>query len=120
MLEVLIGIGLGLLLASNGALWLKLNNCYNSLSTLIQKSNDIAIDVPNLDDIRDEISTTIEDFIGNLHVPTAQDHFIGGLSQIMQMWANEKNLQPMVEQMQNQLTPGTEYIEPQYPNENLP
>ena len=104
MLEVLIGVGLGLLLASNGALWVKLNNCYNSLSTLIQKSNDISIDVPNLDDIRDEISNTIEDFMGNLHVPTAQDHFIGGLSQIMQMWAMKK-FQPMMEQMQNQLEP---------------
>lgn len=118
MLEVLIGIGLGLLLASNGALWVKLNNCYNSLSTLIQKSNDISIDVPNLDDIRDEISNTIEDFMSNLHVPTAQDHFIGGLSQIMQMWAMKK-FQPMVEQMQNQLTPGQEYVEPQYPSEQL-
>ena len=102
MLEVLIGVGLGLLLASNGALWVKLNNCYNSLSTLIQKSNDISIDVPNLDDIRDEISNTIEDFMGNLHVPTAQDHFIGGLSQIMQMWAMKK-FSPMIDEMQNQL-----------------
>lgn len=114
MLEVLIGVGLGLLLASNGALWVKLNNCYNSLSTLIQKSNDISIDVPNLDDIRDEISNTIEDFMGNLHVPTAQDHFIGGLSQIMQMWAMKK-FQPMMEQMQNQLEP---VIEP--PIQDLP
>lgn len=115
MLEVLIGVGLGLLLASNGALWVKLNNCYNSLSTLIQKSNDIEIDIPNLTDIREEISATIEDFMGNLHVPTAQDHFIGGLSQIMQMWAMKK-FQPMVEQMQNQLIPGQEYME-QMPNE---
>lgn len=119
MFEVLLGIGLGLLLASNGALWLKLNTCYASLSKLIQASNELTIDVPNLDDIRDEISNTIEDFMGNLHVPTAQDHFIGGLSQIMQMWAMKK-FQPMVEQMQNQLTPGQEYVEPQYPSENLP
>jgi len=104
MLEVLIGIGLGLLLASNGALWVKLNNCYTSLSTLIQKSNDIVVDVPNLDDIRDEISNTIEDFMSNLHVPTAQDHFIGGLSQIMQMWAMKK-FSPIVDQIQNQLEP---------------
>lgn len=104
MLEVLIGVGLGLLLASNGALWVKLNNCYTSLSTLIQKSNDIVVDVPNLDDIRDEISNTIEDFMSNLHVPTAQDHFIGGLSQIMQMWAMKK-FSPIVDQIQNQLEP---------------
>jgi hypothetical protein len=117
MFEVLLGISLGLLLASNAALWLKLNTCYSSLTKLIQASNDLTIDVPNLEDIREEISNTIEDFMGNLHVPTAQDHFIGGLSQIMQMWAMKK-FQPMVEQMQNQLSPAQEYVQPEWPSEN--
>lgn len=102
VLEVLLGVGLGLLLASNVALWLKLNRCYWDLHKIISESTEGIEFEPNVEGIKDEIFDAIGEFMGDLKVPTAQDHFIGGLSQIMQMWAMKK-FSPMVEQMQNQI-----------------
>tara|TARA_R100000664_G_scaffold33170_2_gene49599 strand:- start:182 stop:517 length:336 start_codon:yes stop_codon:yes gene_type:complete len=102
MFEVLLGVGLGLLLASNVALWLKLNRCYWDLHKLIGDAADIEAVPIDIGSVRDEIEDTIQGFMQNLHVPTASDHFIGGLSQIMQMWAMKK-FSPMVEQLQNEI-----------------
>lgn len=102
MLEVLLGVGLGLLLASNVALWLKLNRCYWDLHKLIADAADIEAVPIDIGSVRDEIEDTIQGFMGNLHVPTASDHFIGGLSQIMQMWAMKK-FSPMMEQMTKEI-----------------
>jgi len=103
MFEVLLGVGIGLLLALNVALWLKLDRCYNDLHQIISDaSKGLEVAPPVLDGIEDIINNTVGDIMSNLHVPTASDHFIGGLSQIMQMWAMKK-FSPMIDEMQNQL-----------------
>lgn len=102
MLEVLLGVGLGLLLASNIALWLKLDRCYSDLHKILSESSQVIESKVDIGSIKNEIADTIEDFMSNLHVPTAQDHLLGGLSQIMQMWAM-KRFGPVVEQIQNTL-----------------
>ena len=102
MLEVLSGVGLGLLLASNVALWLKLNRCYWDLHKLIADAADLEAVPIDIGSVRDEIEDTIQGFMNNLHVPSASDHFIGGLSQIMQMWAMKK-FSPMMEQMTKEI-----------------
>ena len=102
MLEVLLGIGLGLLLASNVALWLKLDRCYADLHKVLSESQTVIESKVDIGSIKDEIADTIEDFMQGLHVPTAQDHLLGGLSQILQMWAMKK-FGPVVEQSQSQL-----------------
>tara|TARA_Y100000401_G_scaffold18199_1_gene12339 strand:+ start:3568 stop:3891 length:324 start_codon:yes stop_codon:yes gene_type:complete len=102
MLEVLLGVGLGLLLASNIALWLKLDRCYQDLGAKLSDSQTVIESKVDIGSIKNEIAETIEDFMGNLQVPTAQDHLLGGLSQIMQMWAM-KRFGPVVAQMQSQL-----------------
>ena len=102
MLEVLLGVGLGLLLASNIALWLKLDRCYQDLGQKLAASQTTIESKVDIGSIKEEIADTIEDFMSNLHVPTAQDHLLGGLSQIMQMWAM-KRFGPVVEQIQNTL-----------------
>ena len=100
--EVWFGVALGLLLASNVALWLKLDRCYNDLGRKLTDSQSTFESKVDIGSIKEEIADTIEDFMQNLHVPTAQDHLLGGLSQIMQMWAM-KRFGPVVEQIQTQL-----------------
>lgn len=102
MLEVWFGVALGLLLASNIALWLKLDRCYQDLGKLLTDSQSTIESKVDIGSIKAEIADTIEDFMSNLHVPTAQDHLLGGLSQIMQMWAM-KRFGPVVEQIQSSL-----------------
>ena len=102
MLEVFLGVGLGLLLASNVALWLKLDRCYSDLHKVLSESQTVIESKVDIGSIKDEISDTIEDFMQGLHVPTAQDHLLGGLSQIMQMWAMKK-FAPAVEMIKNEL-----------------
>jgi len=102
VLEVWFGVALGLLLASNIALWLKLDRCYQDLGRRLSDSQTVIESKVDIGSIKDEIADTIEEFMGNLHVPTAQDHLLGGISQIMQMWAMKK-FAPAVEMIKNEL-----------------
>ena len=102
MLEVWFGVALGLLLASNIALWLKLDRCYQDLGQRLNDSQTVIESKVDIGSIKDEIAETIEDFMSNLQVPTAQDHLLGGISQIMQMWAMKK-FAPAVEMIKNEL-----------------
>ena len=102
MLEVWFGVALGLLLASNIALWLKLDRCYHDLGRKLNDSQTVIESKVDIGSIKDEIADTIEEFMSNLQVPTAQDHLLGGISQIMQMWAMKK-FAPAVEMIKNEL-----------------
>ena len=102
MLEVWFGVALGLLLASNIALWLKLDRCYHDLGRKLNDSQPVIESKVDIGSIKDEIADTIEEFMSNLQVPTAQDHLLGGISQIMQMWAMKK-FAPAVEMIKNEL-----------------
>ena len=90
MLEVWFGVALGLLLASNVALWLKLDNCYKTLTSLItKKSADLEKSV-DMNEIREEIGATIDEFLGGLHVPTGIDHVWGMVANIGGAWAQQR------------------------------
>jgi len=102
MLEVWLGVSLGLLLASNVALWLKLDRCYQDLGQKLNESQTVIEQKVDIGSIKAEIQDTIEDFMGGMNVPTAQDHLLGGISQIMQMWAMKK-FAPAVEMIQNEM-----------------
>jgi hypothetical protein len=105
MLEVWFGVCLGLLLASSGALWYKFHTLESTINRSMNKVQE-SVEFP-IDAIKDEISDTIQDFMSNMNVPTAQDHLLGGISQIMQMWAMKK------------FAPAVEMIQSQMQNENL-
>jgi hypothetical protein len=82
MLEVWFGVALGLLIASNVALWLKLHNCYSALSGLIREKSAIVEKTVDMTEIREEIADTVNDFLGGLHVPSGVDHMWGMLAQV--------------------------------------
>ena len=82
MLEVWLGVSLGLLIASNVALWLKLHNCYAALSGLIREKSAIVEKTVDMTEIREEISDTIDEFLGGLHVPSGIDHVWGMVAQV--------------------------------------
>jgi len=86
MFEVWFGVALGLLIASNVALWLKLDRCYVDLHRIIENGSDKIEQTIDLDGIKDEIHDTIQDFMGNMHVPNAGDHLMGVAGQLLQMW----------------------------------
>jgi len=102
MLEVWFGVALGLLLASNIALWLKLDRCYSDLHKILSDSQTVIESKVDIGSIKDEIAETIEDFMQGLHVPTAQDHLFGVFGQIAQMWGM-KRFGPAIEQIQTHL-----------------
>ena len=82
MFEVWFGVALGLLIASNVALWLKLDNCYTTLTQLIKEKSAIVEKTVDMNEIREEIGQTIDDFLGGLHVPTGIDQMWGMLAQV--------------------------------------
>lgn len=90
MFEVWFGVALGLLIASNVALWLKLDRCYMDLHRMIEDGGKIIEQKVDIDGIKDEIHDTIQDFMGGLHVPTAGDHLLGSVGQLLQMWGMKK------------------------------
>ena len=90
MFEVWFGVALGLLVASNVALWLKLDRCYVDLHRMIENGGKIIEQKVDIDGIKDEIHDTIQDFMGGLHVPTAGDHLLGSVGQLLQMWGMKK------------------------------
>lgn len=90
MFEVILGVLLGILCVGNLALWFKLSSCYDALTTVIQKSDDFKMNMPSIEDLNDEINATLTDFVNNLHIPTAADHLMGGVSNLLQMWGMKK------------------------------
>lgn len=82
MFEVWFGVALGLLIASNVALWLKLDNCYHTLTSLIKEKSAIVEKTVDMTEIREEIADTVNDFLGGLHVPSGVDHMWGMLAQV--------------------------------------
>jgi len=90
VLEVWVGVSLGLLLASNVALWIKLDGCYSTLSELIREKGKIIEKQVDMTEIKEEIVHTVEDFMNNLHVPTGIDHAWGAVSQMAMLWAQKR------------------------------
>ena len=90
MFEVWFGVALGILIASNVALWLKLDRCYVDLHRIIENGSNKIEQTIDLDGIKDEIHETIQDFMGNMHVPNAGDHLMGVAGQLLQMWGMKR------------------------------
>ena len=82
MFEYIFGVALGLLIASNVALWIKLDNCYSGLTALLKEKSTVIEKSVDMQEIREEIGQTIDDFLGGLHVPTGIDQMWGMLAQV--------------------------------------
>ena len=100
MFEVVLGVVLGILCVANLALWLKLTQCYDALTQIVKNSDEFKTQMPSLDDLNDEINATLQDFISNLHIPTAADHLMGGVSNLLQMWGMKRfgNMSQMIQE----------------------
>ncbi len=104
MLEVWLGVSLGLLLASNVALWLKLDKCQNVIQQIASKDGFELPDMPNIQEIKDEIIDSLEDFVSNMRVPEASDHILGLVANIGNMWAHQR-FGGAIQAIQNQFNP---------------
>jgi hypothetical protein len=103
MLEVWFGVALGLLLASNVALWLKLDKCQAVIQQIAQGNGLELPDMPNITEIKDEIIDSLEDFVSNMRVPEASDHILGLVANIGNMWAHQR-FGGAIQAIQNQFT----------------
>ena len=87
----LLGTLLGLLIALNVALVLRLEMCHKSLifalksSVLDLNSNEVEIPDQLITDVKTELVETVQDLIGQMRVPTAIDHLAGVHAGLMQM-----------------------------------
>jgi len=116
----LLGTLLGLLIALNVALVLRLEMCHKSLifalksSVLDLNSNEVEIPSDLIADVKSELVSTVEDLIGQMRVPTAIDHLAGVAANIMQMREQWK-IQKEASQMDGLITAptiGTEHGSP--------
>jgi hypothetical protein len=100
----LLGTLLGLLIALNVVLVLRLEMCHKSLifalksSVLDLNSNEVEIPDQLITDVKSELVETVQDLIGQMRVPTAIDHLAGVAANIMQMreqWKIQKEASQM-------------------------
>lgn len=100
----LLGTLLGLLIALNVALVLRLEMCHKSLIFALKSSvidlNNNEIEIPDdlMTNVKTELVQTVEDLIGQMRVPTAIDHLAGVAANIMQMreqWKIQKEASQM-------------------------
>lgn len=107
--DVTLGVLLGLMATALIGLILRLEACHRGLIHALQRSRDElvgAIDTKGevlvsdnvISMIQDEIANSINEFAGNMRVPTAIDHLAGVAANIMQMreqWKIQKEAQEL-------------------------
>ena len=100
----LLGTLLGLLIALNVALVLRLEMCHKSLIFALKSSvydlnsNEVELPTDLIASMKEELVTTVEDLIGQMRVPTAIDHLAGVAANIFQMreqWKIQKEASQM-------------------------
>jgi len=95
MLEVFLGVSIGVVLVSVAIIWWRLErNAFIIQHALESSSRDVKLsmdsatlpDIPTLEDFREEIQDIIQDTIGSMRTPQMADH----LGAILQQWAQVK------------------------------
>lgn len=95
MLEVFLGVSIGVVLVSVAVIWWRLErnafiiqHALEASSRDVKHSMDSATlpDIPTLEDFREEIQDIIQDTIGSMRTPQMADH----LGAILQQWAQVK------------------------------
>jgi len=92
MNETLLGVGLGLLVGFLALIYWRLIVCgikIDALESLSRTLIDSPIEI-NEDSLVDRVLDAVHDSISQLEMPTAQDHIVGGVAQMAQMWLMKK------------------------------
>jgi lipoate-protein ligase B len=85
VIEYVYGGFFGLNLAIMGYLTYRFSICQAKIDALHEFSLTLNQNQPTLDGLAEKIEDIVADTLENLEMPTAQDHFAGGLMQMAQM-----------------------------------
>lgn len=90
--ETMIGIGLGLLVAVLGLIYWRLIVCGVKIDALESLSRDLLASPGtfNEESVIEQVLDAVHDALGSMQMPTAQDHLMGGVAQMAQMWLMKK------------------------------
>lgn len=81
MIDVILGIIISLNVVALMHLYLKTNAIEKAI---IDGIDNVEIEIPSLDNLRDEIAETIAQILGQMHTPTFMDHIGGAIGGLIQ------------------------------------
>jgi len=92
MQEWVYGAVFSIILIVLGAIMWRLFICSLKIDALTELSRDLLASSASLDEssIVDTVLEAVQDSLGSIEMPSAQDHLIGGVAQMAQMWMMKK------------------------------
>lgn len=112
MQEWVYGAVFSIILVVLVAIMWRLFICSLKIDALTELSRDLLASSASLDEtsIVETVLDAVQDSLGSIEMPSAQDHLIGGVAQMAQMWMMKKmgfdpgqmmQTQPILEEQQN-------------------
>ena len=92
MIDVILGFVVSLNIIVISHLYFKTNAIEKAISDGI---DNVEVEIPSLDNLRDEIAETIANYLGQMHTPTFMDHIGGAIGGLIQA-RTAKMVQQMV------------------------
>jgi len=92
MQEWIYGAVFSIILIGLLAIMWRLFLCGLKIDALTEISKDLLMSSANLDEtaIAETVLEAVQDSLGSIEMPSAQDHLIGGVAQMAQMWMMKK------------------------------
>ena len=81
MIDVILGFVISLNIIVISHLYFKTNAIEKAI---IDGIDNVEVEIPNLDNIRDEIADTIANYLSQMHTPTFMDHIGGAIGGLIQ------------------------------------
>ena len=90
--ETMLGVGLGILVAILGLIYWRLIVCgikIDALESLSRSLLDSPVEIDQ-ESLIDRVLDAVHESMATMEMPTAQDHIMGGVAQMAQMWLMKK------------------------------
>ena len=90
--DTVLGVGLGILVAILGLIYWRLIVCgikIDALESLSRSLLDSPVEIDQ-DSLIDRVLDAVHESMSSMEMPTAQDHIMGGVAQMAQMWLMKK------------------------------
>ena len=98
MIDVILGFVVSLNVIVISHLYFKTNAIEKAIADGI---DNVEIEIPSIDNLKDEIAQTIADYLGQMHTPTFMDHIGGAIGGLIQA-RTAKMVHQMVPETVNQ------------------
>lgn len=81
MIDVILGIIVSLNILAMAHLYFKMTKLEHAVA---QGIDDVQIDIPAIDELKNDLSDTIVSMLANMHTPTFMDHIGGAIGGLIQ------------------------------------